>query len=118
MHSETVRLPADTSEASCSPSIDRLNADPAIHGILVQMPLPKQIDSEQVLQRIDPAKDVDGFHPVNVGKLLIGDPTAFRPARPSGVQQMLMRSGVETKGAHAVDRRPLATSSASRWRPC
>ena len=82
--------------------MDRLNADPRIHGILVQLPLPKHIDSEKVLRRIDPAKDVDGFHPVNVGKLVTGDRTAFRPATPYGVQQMLIRSGIETKGAHAV----------------
>ena len=68
----------------------------------MQLPLPKHIDSEKVLRRIDPAKDVDGFHPVNVGKLVTGDQTAFRPATPYGVQQMLIRSGIETKGAHAV----------------
>jgi methylenetetrahydrofolate dehydrogenase (NADP+)/methenyltetrahydrofolate cyclohydrolase len=102
MHSETVRLPADTSEEELLATIDRLNADPAIHGMLVQLPVPKHIDSERVLLRIDPAKDVDGFHPVNVGKLVLGDPTAFRPATPYGVQVMLQRSGIETKGAHAV----------------
>lgn len=102
MHSVTLRLPAETSEAELLATVDRLNADPAIHGILVQLPLPKHIDSEKVLQRIDPAKDVDGFHPVNVGKLVTGNPTAFRPATPYGVQQMLIRSGIETKGAHAV----------------
>jgi methylenetetrahydrofolate dehydrogenase (NADP+)/methenyltetrahydrofolate cyclohydrolase len=83
-------------------TVDRLNADGQIHGILVQLPLPKHINSERVLRRIDPAKDVDGFHPVNVGKLVVGDRTAFRPATPYGVQQMLMRSGIETRGAHAV----------------
>jgi len=102
MHSETVRLPAGTSEAELLATVERLNADPAIHGILVQLPVPKHINGEQVLRRIDPAKDVDGFHPVNVGKLVIGDRTAFRPATPYGVQQMLIRSGIETKGAHAV----------------
>jgi len=102
MHSETVRLPATTTEAELLAVIDRLNADPAIHGMLVQLPLPKQIRSETVLRRILPSKDVDGFHPVNVGKLVLGDPTAFRPATPYGVQQMLIRSGIETKGAHAV----------------
>jgi methylenetetrahydrofolate dehydrogenase (NADP+)/methenyltetrahydrofolate cyclohydrolase len=102
MHSETVRLPASTSEADLIAAIDRLNADPAIHGMLVQLPLPKQINAEAALRRIDPAKDVDGFHPVNVGKLVLGDRTAFRPATPYGVQQMLIRSGIETKGAHAV----------------
>jgi methylenetetrahydrofolate dehydrogenase (NADP+)/methenyltetrahydrofolate cyclohydrolase len=102
MHSETIRLPKETSEAELLAVVDRLNADPGIHGILVQLPLPKQIDSEKVLRRVDPAKDVDGFHPVNVGKLVTGDRTAFRPATPYGVQQMLIRSGIETKGAHAV----------------
>ena len=102
MHSETVRLPADTTESGLLAVVDRLNADPRIHGMLVQLPLPRHINTERVLLRIDPRKDVDGFHPVNVGKLVIGDPTAFKPATPYGVQQMLIRSGIETKGAHAV----------------
>ncbi|MEP6573040.1 MAG: bifunctional methylenetetrahydrofolate dehydrogenase/methenyltetrahydrofolate cyclohydrolase FolD [Gemmatimonadota bacterium] len=102
MHSVTIRLPAETSEADLLATVDKLNADPAIHGMLVQLPLPKQINSERVLHRIDPRKDVDGFHPVNVGKLVTGDRTAFRPATPYGVQQMLIRSGIETRGAHAV----------------
>jgi methylenetetrahydrofolate dehydrogenase (NADP+)/methenyltetrahydrofolate cyclohydrolase len=102
MHSVTLRLPASTTEAELLETVDRLNADGQIHGILVQLPLPKHINSERVLRRIDPAKDVDGFHPVNVGKLVVGDRTAFRPATPYGVQQMLMRSGIETRGAHAV----------------
>jgi methylenetetrahydrofolate dehydrogenase (NADP+)/methenyltetrahydrofolate cyclohydrolase len=102
MHSVTIRLPASTTEAELLETVDRLNADLQIHGILVQLPLPKHIDAEKVLRRIDPAKDVDGFHPLNVGKLVTGDRTAFRPATPYGVQQMLVRSGIETKGAHAV----------------
>ncbi len=102
MHSVTLRLPANTSEAELLETVDRLNADQQIHGILVQLPLPKHINSERVLRRIDPIKDVDGFHPVNVGKLVVGDRTAFRPATPYGVQQMLIRSGIETRGAHAV----------------
>ena len=102
MHSETIRLPAETSEAELLATIDRLNRDPAIHGMLVQLPLPRHIDGERVLHAIDPAKDVDGFHPVNVGKLVLGDPTGFRPATPYGVQQMLIRSGIETAGAHVV----------------
>ena len=102
MHSVTIRLGADTAESELLATVDRLNADPKIHGILVQLPLPKHIDSEKVLRRIDPGKDVDGFHPVNVGKLVTGDKSAFRPATPYGVQQMLIRSGIETKGAHAV----------------
>ena len=102
MHSDTIRLPADASEAELLATVDRLNADHRIHGFLVQLPLPKQIDAEKVLHRVSPAKDVDGFHPMNVGKLAVGDPTAFRPATPYGVQQMLVRAGIETKGAHAV----------------
>jgi methylenetetrahydrofolate dehydrogenase (NADP+)/methenyltetrahydrofolate cyclohydrolase len=102
MHSVTLRLPATTSEAELLETVDRLNADLQIHGILVQLPLPKHINSERVLRRIDPAKDVDGFHPINVGKLVVGDQSAFRPATPYGVQQMLIRSGIETRGAHAV----------------
>lgn len=102
MHSETIRLPAETSEAELLAVVDRLNRDPKIHGMLVQLPLPKHINSERVLLSIDPAKDVDGFHPVNVGKVSIGDPTGFRPATPYGVQKLLLRTKVETKGAHAV----------------
>ncbi|MCL4865965.1 MAG: bifunctional 5,10-methylene-tetrahydrofolate dehydrogenase/5,10-methylene-tetrahydrofolate cyclohydrolase [Gemmatimonadales bacterium] len=102
MHSETIRLPAETTEAELLAVIDRLNADPKIHGMLVQLPLPKAINADAVLRRINPGKDVDGFHPVNVGKLVIGDPTAFKPATPYGVQEMLIRSGIETKGLHAV----------------
>ena len=102
LHHETIRLPQETSEAELLALIDRLNADPQIHGILIQLPLPKQIDSQRVLQRVAPAKDVDGFHPENVGKVSIGDPTGFRPATPYGVQQLLLRSGVDTTGRHAV----------------
>ena len=102
MHSETVALPESASEAEVLATVDRLNQDPAIHGFLVQLPLPRHVDTEKVLHRISPAKDVDGFHPMNVGKLAVGDPTAFRPATPYGVQQMLIRSGIETQGAHAV----------------
>ena len=102
MHSETIRLPATTTEAELLAVVDRLNADRAIHGFLVQLPVPKHISSERVLLRIDPTKDVDGFHPMNVGRLSVGDQQAFRPATPYGIQQMLIRSGIETKGAHAV----------------
>ncbi len=102
MHSETIRMPADSPAAEVLATIDRLNADPAIHGILCQLPLPPHINSDEVLQRIDPAKDVDGFHPVNVGKVVLGDPTAFKPATPYGIQQILLRSGIETRGARAV----------------
>jgi methylenetetrahydrofolate dehydrogenase (NADP+) / methenyltetrahydrofolate cyclohydrolase len=102
MHSETIRLPAETPEAELLAVVDRLNRDPAIHGFLVQLPLPKHLNAERVLLRIDPAKDVDGFHPVNVGRSWVGDPTAFKPATPFGIQQMLLRSEIETRGAHAV----------------
>jgi methylenetetrahydrofolate dehydrogenase (NADP+)/methenyltetrahydrofolate cyclohydrolase len=102
MHSETVRLPEQTTEAELLATVDRLNADSRIHGFLVQLPLPAHINGERVLNRIDPQKDVDGFHPVNVGKLVIGDPTALKPATPFGVQEMLLRSGIDPKGSNAV----------------
>jgi methylenetetrahydrofolate dehydrogenase (NADP+)/methenyltetrahydrofolate cyclohydrolase len=102
MHSETIMLPGNTPEAELLAVLDRLNADPAIHGILCQMPVPPHIDADQVLRRINPAKDVDGFHPLNVGKLVLGDPTAFRPATPYGIQVMLQRNDIATRGAHAV----------------
>ena len=102
LHHETVTLPATTTEAELLTLVDRLNSDPRIHGILVQLPLPAPIDSRRVLERLDPAKDVDGFHPTNVGKVASGDLTGFRPATPFGVQQLLVRSGVDTTGKHAV----------------
>ncbi len=102
LYHETIKLPKDTSEADLMALLERLNANAKIHGILVQLPLPKQIDTNRALHRIDPRKDVDGFHPENVGKVVVGDPTGFRPATPYGVQQLLIRTGVETKGAHAV----------------
>jgi methylenetetrahydrofolate dehydrogenase (NADP+) / methenyltetrahydrofolate cyclohydrolase len=102
MHSETIRLSDQTTEAELLAVVDRLNADPAIHGFLVQLPLPKPINAERVLNRVNPLKDVDGFHPVNVGKVSIGDPTGLRPATPYGVQEMLLRSGIDPKGANAV----------------
>jgi len=101
MHSETIVLPADTSEGELLARIDRLNRDPAIHGFLVQLPLPKHIDETKVIDSIDPRKDADGFHPVNVGKMLIGDP-GFLPATPAGIQQMLVRSGNDPAGKHVV----------------
>ena len=102
IHSQTFRLPADTPESELTTLIDRLNADPRIHGILVQTPLPRHINGPRVLHRVHPKKDVDGFHPENVGKVVIGDPSGFRPATPYGVQQLLLRSGIDTTGAHAV----------------
>lgn len=102
MHSVTVKLPATISEVELLATVDQLNHDHSIHGILVQLPLPQHINGERVLHSLDPAKDVDGFHPINVGKLVLGDPTGFRPATPLGVQQLLIRSQIETRGAHAV----------------
>ncbi len=102
LHHETIRLPKETSEAELLALIDRLNADPKVHGMLIQLPLPKHVDEHRVLLRVDPRKDVDGFHPTNVGKVSIGDPTGFRPATPYGVQQLLLRSGVDPTGQHAV----------------
>lgn len=102
MRGETIRMRANTTEAELVGIIDRLNASEQVHGILVQMPLPKQIDSEVVLRRIDPAKDVDGFHPVNVGKLLIGDKDGFVPCTPAGVMVLLREYKVQTSGANCV----------------
>ncbi len=102
LYHETIRLKAETTEAELLQLIDKLNADQKIHGILVQLPLPKQIEAQRVLRRVSPGKDVDGFHPENVGKVSIGDPTGFRPATPYGVQQLLVKSDIETKGQHAV----------------
>ncbi len=102
MKGETIRLPATAAQSELEALIDRLNADPAVHGILVQMPLPKQMDSTTVIRRIVPHKDVDGFHPVNVGKLLIGEKDGFAPCTPAGVQELLVRYGVETRGKEAV----------------
>ena len=93
--------PQDISEDQLLKLIDAYNRDPKIHGILVQLPLPKHIDENKVLYAIDPKKDVDGFHPVNVGKLMIGEPD-YLPCTPAGIQQLLIRSGVETKGAEVV----------------
>src|SRR2546422_7696597 len=102
LYHETIKLPKDTSEADLMALLERLNANSKIHGILVQLPLPKQIDTNRALHRIDPRKDVDGFHPENVGKVVVGDPTGFRPATPYGVQHLLIRPGVDTDVANAV----------------
>ena len=102
MTGETIRLAASTSQEELLALVDRLNGDPVVHGILVQMPLPKHIDPDTVIRRIRPDKDVDGFHPVNVGKLLIGEKDGFAPCTPAGVQEMLVRSGVDTRGMECV----------------
>ena len=101
IYSERHDLPADTDEQTLLALIDRLNKDPKINGILVQLPLPKQINENNVLIAIDPKKDVDGFHPINVGKLMIGEPD-YLPCTPHGIQELLVRSGVETEGADVV----------------
>ncbi|MBR0458327.1 MAG: bifunctional methylenetetrahydrofolate dehydrogenase/methenyltetrahydrofolate cyclohydrolase FolD [Victivallales bacterium] len=95
------RLPADTSEADLLALIAKCNADPAVHGILVQLPLPKHISESKVILAIDPKKDVDGFHPVNVGRLVIGE-KAYLPCTPHGVVQLILRSGIPLEGAHVV----------------
>ena len=101
MRSVTVTMPESTKEDELLKKVAELNADKGIHGFLVQLPLPSHIDEKKVINAIDPKKDVDCFHPVNVGKMLIGEPE-FLPATPAGIQQMLIRSGIETKGKHIV----------------
>jgi len=101
IYSERYDLPADTSQADLLKRIDKLNKDPKINGILVQLPLPKGLNEEEVLYAIDPRKDVDGFHPVNVGKLMIGEPD-YLPCTPAGIQQLLIRSRTQIEGAEVV----------------
>jgi methylenetetrahydrofolate dehydrogenase (NADP+)/methenyltetrahydrofolate cyclohydrolase len=101
MNGTLLRLPPDTSQSALLATIDLLNADRHVHGILVQLPLPKGVDERAVLERIDPAKDVDGFHPENVGLLTIGTPR-FVPCTPLGVRELLVNEGVTTAGARAV----------------
>ena len=101
IYSERHDLPAETSKEELLALIDKLNKDPKIHGILVQLPLPKHIDATEVLYAVDPKKDVDGFHPVNVGKLMIGEPDNI-PCTPHGIQQLLIRSGAKIEGAEVV----------------
>lgn len=99
--SEVHRLPAETEQAALNALIDRLNADSRIHGILVQLPLPAHLDAEEVTLRIDPRKDVDAFHPFNVGRILLGDPI-FLPCTPAGVMELLRRSGIDPSGKRCV----------------
>ncbi len=101
IYSERYDIPAETTQAELLDRIDRLNKDPKIHGILVQLPLPKHIKETDILYAIDPKKDVDGFHPVNVGKLMIGE-ADYLPCTPHGIQQLLVRSGIEIDGAEVV----------------
>ena len=100
--SQTHVLAANTSEADLLALIGRLNEAKELHGILVQAPLPRQIRESVVFSSVLPSKDVDGFHPVNVGKLMLGDATGFRPCTPAGVMELLARSGVKTDGAEVV----------------
>ena len=98
---ETLEQPADLTQGDLLALLDTLNADPAVDGILVQLPLPGSIDEAAVIRALDPAKDVDGFHPINVGWLSLGEPS-LQPCTPAGIVEMLRRSDIETRGAHAV----------------
>jgi methylenetetrahydrofolate dehydrogenase (NADP+)/methenyltetrahydrofolate cyclohydrolase len=101
IYSETIRLPENTKEEELLALVDKLNEDKKFNGILVQLPLPKHINESRILEKIEPKKDVDGFHPVNIGKLVQGEET-FLPCTPAGIQQLLIRSGVEISGKHVV----------------
>jgi methylenetetrahydrofolate dehydrogenase (NADP+)/methenyltetrahydrofolate cyclohydrolase len=101
-NSRKIELSAGTLQSEVLKIVEDLNADPTIHGILVQSPPPPQINEEEIVLAIDPSKDVDGFHPMNVGKLAMGDPSALVPCTPLGCQRLLLESGIETTGAHVV----------------
>jgi methylenetetrahydrofolate dehydrogenase (NADP+)/methenyltetrahydrofolate cyclohydrolase len=101
IYSDDNRLPAETTEAELLALVDRMNTDPKINGILVQLPLPKHIDESKVLLAVSPDKDVDGFHPMNIGKMVAGK-KAFLPCTPHGIIQLLVRSGVKIEGAEVV----------------
>lgn len=101
LYSDDNRLPAETSQKELMALVQKMNSDPKVHGILVQLPLPKHLNEAEVLLAIDPAKDVDGFHPTNVGKMVVGE-EAFLPCTPHGVIQLLIRSGVTIEGAEVV----------------
>lgn len=102
IYSRQITLDADITEDELLGLVEGLNADPQIHGILVQLPLPKHIDEAKILLAIDPAKDVDGFHPVNVGKLSTGETDVLAPCTPAGIVQMLLRTGHDPSGKHCV----------------
>jgi methylenetetrahydrofolate dehydrogenase (NADP+)/methenyltetrahydrofolate cyclohydrolase len=102
LHSVKLELPAETTQGELLARVEELNRDPAIHGILVQSPPPKQIDEATIVRALDPAKDVDGFHPANVAKLALGDEGGFVPCTPLGCQRLLIESGIEISGAHVV----------------
>lgn len=101
MHGQVLRLSAEITQAALFDTIDTLNRDASVHGILVQLPLPPQVDDRAVIERIDPLKDVDGFHPVNAGLLAAGAPR-FVPCTPLGIRELLIDAGIETRGLHAV----------------
>jgi methylenetetrahydrofolate dehydrogenase (NADP+)/methenyltetrahydrofolate cyclohydrolase len=101
IYSERIDLPVDTKESDLLALIERLNKEPKIHGILVQLPLPKHINATNVLYAIDPSKDVDGFHPVNIGKMMLGEP-CFLPCTPHGILELLKRSNTDMNGAEVV----------------
>lgn len=102
LHSVKLELPATTSQEELLARVEELNRDPKVHGILVQSPPPKQIDESAIVRALDPRKDVDGFHPLNVAKLAMGDPTGFVPCTPLGVQRLLIETKIEIAGAHVV----------------
>jgi methylenetetrahydrofolate dehydrogenase (NADP+)/methenyltetrahydrofolate cyclohydrolase len=102
LHSVKLELPASTTQSDLLNRVEELNRDPKIHGILVQSPPPKQIDEAAIVRALDPRKDVDGFHPLNVAKLAMGDPTGFVPCTPLGVQRLLIESKIDIAGAHVV----------------
>jgi methylenetetrahydrofolate dehydrogenase (NADP+) / methenyltetrahydrofolate cyclohydrolase len=102
MYSRQIDLEVDVTEDELLGWIEGLNADPAVHGILVQLPLPDHIQKTRILEAVHPAKDVDGFHPINVGRLNVGHPEVLVPCTPLGIAELLVRSGVETRGQHAV----------------
>ena len=102
LHSIKLELPASTTQSELLERVEELNRDPKVHGILVQSPPPKQIDEAAIVRALDPRKDVDGFHPLNVAKLAMGDPTGFVPCTPLGVQRLLIESKIDIAGAHVV----------------
>jgi methylenetetrahydrofolate dehydrogenase (NADP+)/methenyltetrahydrofolate cyclohydrolase len=102
LHSVKLEIPASTTQSDLLNRVEELNRDPKVHGILVQSPPPKQIDEAAIVRALDPRKDVDGFHPLNVAKLAMGDPTGFVPCTPLGVQRLLIESKIDIAGAHVV----------------
>lgn len=101
MDSEVITLPVETTEAELLALLDELNDNDAVHGILVQLPLPDQIDEQKVIDQINPKKDVDGFHPINIGKMMTGE-DSFLPCTPYGIVTMIKSKGIEIEGKHAV----------------